>query len=105
MVIQIPAPETLLQITWTIIGFILARSFKNIDHTVKESRWYQTLDKVEQFVVGGLLDFLHHFWMGMILMVYYSHIPEVYWFGYGLFIDDLPDIPQRFREYFDYLFN
>ena len=105
MVIQIPAPETLLQITWTIIGFILARSFKSVDHTIKESEWYKNLDEIGKFLVGGTLDFFHHFWIGMLLMVYYPHIEEVYYFGYGLFIDDLPDVPSRFRKYFDYLFN
>jgi len=105
IVIQIPAPETLLQITWTLIGFMFARSFKNIDHFIKESEWYAALDKLGQFLVGGILDFFHHFWMGLLIMIYYPQPQECYWFGYGLFLDDLPDIPARFRKYFDYLFN
>ena len=105
MVIQIPAPETLLQITWAVIGFMLARSFKKLDYTIKEATLYTTMDPISQFIVGGILDFFHHFWVGMLLMVYYNGSPEVYWFGYGLFIDDLPDLPTRFRKYFDYLFN
>jgi len=36
-------------------------------------------------------------------MVYFPSVPEAYWFGYGLFIDDLPDIPKRFVEFFAYL--
>ena len=105
MVIQIPAPETLLQITWAIIGFMLARSFKNLDYTIKDATLYTTMDPVSQFIVGGILDFFHHFWIGMLLMVYCNASQEVYWFGYGLFIDDLPDIPARFRKYFAYLSN
>ena len=103
MSITIPSPQTLLQITWAIIGFMLARSFKKLDHTIKQTTKYDTMDPISQFLIGGTLDFFHHFWIGMLLMVYCNSSPEVYWFGYGLFIDDLPDIPTRFRKYFEYL--
>ena len=103
--IQIPAPETLLQITWTIIGFMLARAFKNLDHTIKETIQFEKLDPISQFLLGATLDFFHHFWIGLLMMVYSYGSQPVYWFGYGLFLDDLPDLPTRFRKYFDYLFN
>ena len=105
MVIQIPAPETLLQITWTIMGFMFARAFgKQFDQTIQGTDWWATASEIEQFIMGGILNFFHHFWIGLLLMVYCSASQEFYWFGYGLFIDDLPDIPNRFRRYFDYLF-
>ena len=31
-------------------------------------------------------------------MCYFPNIPELYWFGAGLLIDDLPDIPRRAKE-------
>lgn len=101
--ITIPTPATLLAITWSIIGFMLARAFKNIDHTIQETTGYKDLDPITQKFVAMLLDFLHHFWIGLLLMVYYPNTPEIYWFGYGLFIDDLPDLPARFKKYFGYL--
>jgi len=31
-------------------------------------------------------------------MCYFPQVPEIYWFGAGLFVDDLPDIPKRAKE-------
>ena len=102
MVIQLPAPETLLQTTWVIIGFMFGRAFgKQLDQTIQETDWYKSLGLIWQKIVSSSLDFLHHFEIGLLLMVYFSHIPELYFFGMGLFIDDLPDIPARFKKWFD----
>ena len=32
----------------------------------------------------------HHWWIGALLMLYTTGIAELYWLGFGLFIDDLP---------------
>jgi len=31
-------------------------------------------------------------------MMIYSNCPETYWFGAGILVDDLPDIPRRVKE-------
>ena len=88
------------------MGFMFARAFgKKFDQVIQNTEWWATASEIEKFVVGGVLNFFHHFWIGMLLMVYSFGSQEVYWFGYGLFVDDLPDMPTRFRKYFDYLFN
>lgn len=109
MPISLPVPVTLLQITWAIIGFMFGRAFgKQLDHTIQETEWFKKQKLMAQWTVRAILDFMHHFWIGLLLMVYASLSPypsELYWFGYGLFIDDAPDIPSRFAKYFTYLSN
>ncbi len=107
--LEIPVPSTLLQITWLLIGFTFARAFgKNLDQSVKASVFFHNQGCVVQWVLAGLLNWLHHFWVGLLLMVYAGPAAAVfpvnsealYFFGLGMFIDDLPDIPRRFRKYF-----
>ncbi len=43
------------------------------------------------------LDVAHHWWIGALIMVYIA-VPELFWFGAGLFVDDLPDVPRRVKE-------
>jgi len=100
--INLPFPETLLQATWFLIGLFAGRGGAKSDNIVKESDWYKKRGPITQKIINGLLDFTHHFWIGMLLMVYAVN-PEMYWFGMGLFIDDLPDIPPRFIKWFNYL--
>ena len=47
-----------------------------------------------------LLDFAHHWGIGALLMIGFPDPNPLYWFGFSLFVDDLPDIPRRFRGYF-----
>lgn len=104
MPLTLPVPTTMLQVTWAIIGFMFGRAFgKQLDHDIKQSEWFKKLDPVWRNIVGRALDFLHHFEVGLVMMVYGHHIPEIYWFGYGLVVDDGPDIPRRFAKYFTYL--
>ena len=71
MVIQIPTPETLLQLTWAIMGFMFARAFgKQFDQVIHGTDWWATASDIEKFIVGGILNFFHHFWIGLLLMVY-----------------------------------
>ncbi len=107
--IELPVPSTLLQITWLLIGFTFARAFgKNLDQNVKSSKFYNVQSKVAQWVISGLLDWLHHFWVGLLLMVYAAQVSIIipvdadalFFFGLGMFIDDLPDVPRRFQKYF-----
>ena len=105
--LTLPVPTTLLTITWTIIGFMFGRAFgKRLDQTIKKTEWFKGLGLMGKKLVGASLDFLHHFWIGLLLMVYSNQLiytVEIYWFGYGLFLDDAPDIPPRFAKLFSYL--
>lgn len=112
MVWAIPLPETPLQITWTIIGFVFSRAFgKQLDRDIQNGEWFKGLSKPWQNFVKRLLDATHHFWMGMLLMVYagklsgwFSLDPQIFfWVGWGFFVDDWPDMPARFVKYFRYL--
>jgi len=104
--IDLLLPETLLEVTYFLIGFMAGRAGALCDNQIKNSEWYKRRCSCEQSVISGLLDFTHHFWIGLLLMV---EIPrEVcggrpYWFGMGLFVDDMPDIPARFKKWFGYL--
>jgi len=100
-----PTPENLVEATWLIIGFLAGRCFgKQFDHMVQQTSWYKKQGMLAKWFIKALLNFTHHFWIGLLLMCYADRLPflstEIYWFGYGLFLDDLPDIPSRFRKYF-----
>ena len=106
-------PTNLEQLTWFLIGFTLARAFgKQCDQTIKSTDWFKRRSKVAKWLIASLLDFLHHFWIGLLLMTYAQQIANaigispdaVFWFGYGVLVDDLPDIPRRYRRWFAYLF-
>jgi len=104
--INLPLPETLLEVTYFLIGFMAGRAGALCDHQIKESAWYKKQGVATQSTISALLDFTHHFWIGLLLMV---EIPRTvcggrpYWFGMGLFVDDMPDIPARFKKWFGYL--
>jgi len=101
--IPLPIPDTLLTVTWFGMGLIFGRAFgKKIDWEIQQSEWFKRRSKVVQFLVKGLLDFTHHWWMGALLMVYVSGVLEVYWFGCGLLVDDFPDVPRRIQKYFKF---
>ncbi len=112
MSLELPVPSTLLQVTWLLVGFMFSRAFaKNLDHAVQETDQFKAQGKFAQTLIKNLLNFLHHFWIGLLLIVYSAQIasplhfsPDVIaFFGLGLFLDDLPDIPQWFRKYFQCL--
>lgn len=99
--IEVPIPETLIQITWFLIGLLFARSFgKKLDNEIKKTEWYKGQATLPKWLIAHTLDFLHHFWMGLLLMVYFSEYPEIFWFGAGLLVDDIPDIPARYQNLF-----
>ncbi len=112
MVVELPVPTNLLELTWLLIGFMFGRAFgKSLDFSVQQTDWFSRQPKLSQEVVKNLLNFLHHFWIGLLLMVYAAQIggllrgwqvpAEVpYFAGCGLFLDDLPDVPARFKKYF-----
>ena len=100
MTIIIPSPDCLLALTWAGIGLAFARGFgKQLDHDIQKDPWFKTLSPMWQGTVKRLLDTLHHWWMGALLMVYCVNTPELYWLGWGVFVDDIPDIPPRLIKF------
>jgi len=96
-----------LEFTWLCIGFMFGRAFgKQFDQTVQRTEWFKKRSRFGKWLVKACLNFLHHFWIGLLLMSYAHTTPwpvETYYFGLGLFLDDLPDVPSRLRRYFKYL--
>ena len=98
-------------IFWTALGFTFSRAFgKKLDQGVQSSSWFKARRAWVQGLLKRLLDFLHHWWMGLLLWFYAPYIvlptgfdSPLHYFGLGWFIDDLPDVPSRFRAFFSYL--
>jgi hypothetical protein len=62
---------TLLQVTWLLIGFMFGRAFaKDLDRTIQATDAFKCQNKLTQTLVKNTLNFLHHFWMGLLLIVY-----------------------------------
>lgn len=104
-------------------GFLFGHGFKNFDGNLKYgawSSWYKQQDKAVQTFVGSVLDVLHHFEYGILVMllinisvfapealpVFLSGLVELnivwkillYAFGVGLVADDLHDYQQVLRR-------
>ena len=96
-------PSTRIQIGWWLIGGGFARAFgKKLDYDIQQTVWFKELGPNTKNLVKRLLNFLHHWWLGWILMDYISKaVPfetELYWFGAGVLVDDLPDLVLRLKE-------
>jgi len=99
MSIAIPVPPDFLSWVWFGIGINFGRAFgKRLDQEIQTTEWFKNKPKWLRWIIKRLLDFLHHWWLGALLMCYFPNVPELYWFGAGLLIDDLPDIPRRAKE-------
>jgi hypothetical protein len=97
MSLQIPVPTSFLSAVWLGIGLTFGRGFgKNLDQTIKKTEWFSRLPIWQQWFVARILDVTHHWWMGALIMAYVANT-EVFWFGAGLLVDDLPDVPKRIR--------
>jgi len=102
--IELPFPVSFVQIVWLGIGLTFGRAFgKQLDQNIQNSDWFKGLNLVWQNLLKRALDFLHHWWIGALLMVYFGDVEAVFWFGYGLLLDDIPDVPARLKKYFNYL--
>lgn len=101
--IEVLVPASRLEVGWWLIGGGFARAFgKKLDYDIQQTPWFKQLDPLSKNMVKRLLDFLHHWWIGWIMMEYISKaVPfsvEVYWFGAGILVDDLPDLVLRLKE-------
>lgn len=99
--ITLPTPDNLLAVVYTGIGLAFGRGFgKQLDQDIQNSEWYKKQNPITCNIVKRLLDTLHHWWIGGLLMIYYPDT-ALYWFGYGLFLDDLPDVPPRIISFIE----
>jgi len=99
MSITIPTPPDFLSWVWFGIGINFGRAFgKHLDQSIQATQWFKNRHPIWRWVIKRLLDATHHWWIGALMMCYFPSIPEVYWFGAGLLVDDLPDIPRRAKE-------
>jgi hypothetical protein len=100
--LAVPVPDTFEAAVWLGIGLLFARAFgKRLDQDIQASPWFKQLRPWEKWILKHSLDFLHHWWIGALIMLYIP-IPIAYWFGAGIFLDDLPDIPKRVKGYFKF---
>ena len=102
MGIVIPTPETVLTWTWFLMGITFGRAGANLDQIVKTSQWYIGLVGPMKALVDVVLDCLHHWWIGMMLVLYTPYL-ETQWFGWGLVSSDTIDIPVRVMKTLSYL--
>lgn len=100
----IPIPQTLFALTFAIIGWELGDAFSTkdsvgLDEAMKETGYWNKLKGLSKFIASRMLHFFHHYWLGMLLMVFCSPwateypvqnwiFGAFYWFGYGLFVED-----------------
>lgn len=99
--IMIPIPVTFAAVVFAALGFQFGRAFgKKLDYEIQRGDWFDDRGRAVQWLVRALLDFTHHWWIGALMMMRFAIPSPFYWFGFGLFIDDLPDMPRRFRGYF-----
>lgn len=111
--IDLPVPFTFVEVIWFAMGLLFGRAFgKNVDYEVQQSDWFKNLDPRLKWILKRTLDFAHHWWIGAFIMLSYEateiflfgRVPMApYWFGLGLLLDDIPDVPRRIREMLGYL--
>jgi hypothetical protein len=98
MSLNIPVPVTFVEWLWFAMGVNFGRGFgKQLDQTIQSTDWFKRRGRFVQWFVRRVLDVTHHWWIGGLLMAYSGSV-ELFWFGAGLFVDDLPDIPRRAKE-------
>jgi len=96
---KLPVPQSLFDFAFALIGWQLGRAFSLFDAEVLEA-WK---DKPFRYTLFMLLHFFHHYWIGLLLIVFCQQLifdwnapfwtlQGVYrmllWIGYGLFIED-----------------
>ena len=91
---QLPLPETLFEGTWAVIGWMAGKSFsaqlngdflKWIDENInnKSKKWIMK-------AVTKVLNFVHHFWIGLLGVVYFGVVPIAQSVGLPIYIPTYP---------------
>ena len=113
-----PPPPNVMAFAYFMIVISLMRMVKGFDRWIQEGSWFkEDLDEQEQKLLKMILDVLHHWPIGYVMMcaafgqpadamMLIATIPlpltvaEFYWIGFSIFLDDLPDTPPRLRKMF-----
>ena len=105
MEIVVPVPDFIFQIfsspelfIWLMIGATFGRGFgKRLDQDIQASEWFKCKPYWMRWILKRILDVTHHWWIGAIIGLYAAY-PQAQAFGWGLFLDDLPDLYKRLRD-------
>ena len=99
---------------WFLLAAYLARVLaKPLDHEIQTTDWFIKQHFIIQWLIKRLLDLFHHWYIGWAICVYPEYLSafvpfsaeEVYWIGFAILLNDLPELPTRIREAFkDYTF-
>jgi hypothetical protein len=101
----IPAPSNLFEWTWTGIGVLFSAAFSRVnnqglDEALQDTNcWKEKLGKIGKWLGSRLLHFIHHWWAGLLFVIYCGTtafyegmpkipFPELYWLGVGMFLED-----------------
>ena len=107
--IPTPPPPTVEAFAWFLFTLYFTRAFcKELDQSIQATDWFRELPSGYQWILKRLLDLLHHWYIGLFIMIYAEritqHIPldsvTIFWIGFAVLIDDVPDMPPRLREIF-----
>jgi hypothetical protein len=115
LLIETPVPTSFEELLWLGIGLTFSRAFAEFDFKAQETEWFKNLSLFRKWLVKAFFDAFHHWWMGGILIAYNVEVSAwlagfyitpliVYWVGWGVLLDDIPDLPSRLKKYFKYFF-
>lgn len=110
MSLTIPIPIDNFQLIWLLIGMSFGRAFgKKLDYEIQQSEWFKKQPSWRQSIIRRILDFSHHWQYGALVWLYAPLIvkalswptllPEVLFFGVGIFIDDIRDFQHVLDRY------
>jgi len=90
----LPVPKTLFEGTWVVIGWMAATAFgKSLDEDImskinaSKNRFVRNCGPF----IARLLHFTHHFWIGMLGVVYFGVTPIAQSIGLPISIPQLPN--------------
>lgn len=90
----LPVPKTLLEGTWFVIGWMAANAFgKSLDEGIMEKINGSNSEFVKDVgpLVSRILHFVHHFWIGMLGVVYFGVTPIAQSIGLPISIPQSPN--------------
>jgi hypothetical protein len=108
---EMVVPVSVEMLVWELLAFSSSLLFfKEFDHRVQETEWFQSLVVEPPTIVSILryrcvkllLDLTHHWYMGIFLNIYVD-VPILNWVGAGLFVADVPDFIRRVVDMVAYM--
>jgi len=112
--VPLPLPEPSDVATfWFVFTLFFTRGFcKGFDQFIQTTTWFENLSYEEAWIAKQALNLLHHWYIGWFIWVHAEIIAAhpacpfkdwvvVYYIGFAILLDDLPDIPPRLRKIFE----